>query len=89
MIDGIEEITFISEGFKAIVESDGVRNLVQEIAEGIQDRANANFGDDGFRADVKHLGYGGGRWGAFISSTNRRAAQAEAEDKVLTRAVQS
>ena len=88
-MDGIEEITFISAGFKAILESDGVRDLVQDLADGICDRANANYGRDGFQTTVKHLGYGGGRWGAFISSVDRRAAQAEAEDKVLSRAIQS
>lgn len=87
-MDGIEEITFISEGFKAILESEGVRDLVQDLADGIRDRANANYGGDGFETTVKHVGYGGGRWGAFISSTNKKAAEAEAEDKVLTRAIQ-
>lgn len=88
-MNGIEDITFISAGFKAVLESDGVRDLVQDLADGIQDRANANYGGDGFQATVKHLGYGGGRWGAFISSTDARAARAEAEDKVLTRAINS
>lgn len=88
-MDGIEDITFISAGFKAVLESEGVHDLVQQIADEIRDRANANYGGDGFESTVTHLGYGGGRWGAFISSTDKKAAQAEAEEKVLTRAINS
>ena len=44
MIEGISDITFNSAGFKAILESDGVRDLVQDTADGICDRANAKIG---------------------------------------------
>lgn len=86
-MEGIEEINFISAGFKQILESDGVRDLVQDVANGICERANANFGGDGFAVNVRHLGYGGGRYGAFISSVDESAARAEANDHVLTRAI--
>lgn len=86
-MEGIEEINFISAGFKQILESDGVRDLVQDVANGICERANANYGGDGFAVNVRHLGYGGGRYGAFISSVDENAARAEASDHVLTRAI--
>lgn len=86
-MEGIEEINFISAGFKQILESDGVRDLVQDVANGICERANANYGGDGFAVNVRHLGYGGGRYGAFISSVDENAARAEANDHVLTRAI--
>lgn len=86
-MEGIEEINFISAGFKQILESDGVRDLVQDVANGICERANANYGGDGFAVNVRHLGYGGGRYGAFISSVDENASRAEANDHVLTRAI--
>lgn len=81
------EIVFNSAGFKEILESEGVRELVQDTAQEIADKANENYGGDGFEVKVQHLGYGGGRWGAFITSKDNKAAQAESEDKALTRAL--
>lgn len=88
-ISGIENIQFISSGFKAVLESDGVKELIEDTANEICERANANNerGGEGFKVNVTHLGYGGGRWGAFISSADNKAAQAESEDKALTRAI--
>lgn len=85
----IENIIFNSPGFKEILESDGVKDLVTETANEICERANANNerGGSGYAVEVKHLGFGGGRWGAFISATDNKANQAESEDKALTRAV--
>ncbi len=81
------EIVFNSAGFKEILESEGVRELVQDTAQEIANKANENYGGDGYEVKVQHLGYGGGRWGAFISSKDNKAAQAESEDKALTRAL--
>ena len=81
------EIVFNSAGFKEILESEGVRELVQDTAQEIANKANENYGGDGYEVKVQHLGYGGGRWGAFISSKDKKAAQAESEDKALTRAL--
>lgn len=81
------EIVFNSAGFKEILESEGVRKLVQDTAQEIANKANENYGGDGYEVKVQHLGYGGGRWGAFISSKDKKAAQAESEDKALTRAL--
>jgi len=82
-------IKFISQGFKEILCSDGVKNLVTEQASIIQDRANANNsrGGKGFDAHVWMGGYGGGRWVGSVTTTDRKSKIAEAEDKALSRAV--
>jgi len=82
-------LEFISEGFKEILESEGVRDLVQETADGIRDRANENNtrGGDGFASNVILGGYGGGRWIGFVKSTDDKSAIAESEDNALTGAV--
>ena len=82
-------LEFISDGFKQILESDGVRELVQETADNIKDRANANNarGGQGFESNVIQGNYGGGRWIGFVKSTDRESDIAESEDKALTGAV--
>lgn len=83
------KIKFNSQGFKEILCSDGVKNLVTEQTSIIQDRANANNrrGGDGFDAHVWMGGYGGGRWVGSVTTTDRKSKIAEAEDKALSRAV--
>ena len=82
-------LEFISDGFKQNLESDGVRELVQETADNIKDRANANNtrGGQGFESNVIQGNYGGGRWIGFVKSTDRESDIAESEDKALTGAV--
>lgn len=79
-------LEFISEGFKEILESDGVHDLVQETAESICDKANGNNvrGGEGFTTSVIHGSYGGGRWVGFVKTTDKQSEIAEAEDKALT-----
>lgn len=83
------KIKFISSGFKEILCSGEVHDLVSQAAEQIQSRANANNtrGGDGFSADTWMGGYGGGRWVATVSAMDRAARIAESEDKALSRAV--
>lgn len=82
-------LEFISSGFKEILESDGVHDLVQDTANEICDRANANNnrGGEGFATNVIKGGYGGGRWIGFVKATDKESAIAEAEDKALSGAV--
>lgn len=82
-------IEFISEGFRQILLSDGCQKVVQETAQQIADKANANNarGGDGFETTVQQGGYGGGRWIAFVSASDKKASEAESEDKALTRAL--
>lgn len=83
-------IQFNSDGFREILQSDGVRTLVEETAHNIQSRANGNLADssDGYEVDVISGGYGGGRWVGFVASADAAAAAAEAEYKALSRAVE-
>lgn len=87
----VENIQFNSAGFKALLESEDIRQLVEDTANGICDKANANNerGGQGFAVQVKHMNYGGGRWGAFVYAKDTKATQAESEEKALTRALNS
>lgn len=82
-------IKFISSGFKEILCSGEVHDLVSQASEQIQSRANANNsrGGDGFSANTWMGNYGGGRWVASVTTTDRASRIAEAEDKALSRAV--
>lgn len=80
-------LEFDSAGFRALLLSDGVKELVTDKTEEIAQRANANAGGDGFGTSVEVGGYGGGRWVGYVHSTTAAAFKAEAEDKTLSRAV--
>lgn len=81
-------IQFISSGFREVLLSQGCQEVVSSAADDIAARANANGNTDGFAALTIVGGYGGGRYVGFVSSTTPEAAQAESEDKALTRAIQ-
>lgn len=86
------EISFNSEGFKEILEGDGVKELVQDVTNEITKRANANAGFDGFEGDVMHSPrmskYGnGGRWVGFVRTKDSKGKADEAENKSLSKAV--
>ena len=89
MIKGITKIEFNSQGFKDILFSPGTKELVQGVANKIQAEANAGIQEDseGFSSNVVAGGYGGGRYVGFVTSTDKASAQAESEDKVLSKAV--
>ena len=82
-------IVFNSDGFRQLLLSDGVRDLVQSTAEEICDKANGNNtrGGEGFVVRTQVGGYGGGRYIAFVSSTDKNSFIAESEDKALTGAL--
>lgn len=82
-------IEFNSDGFREVLESQGVHDLVQEVTQDICDKANANNtrGGEGFAMNVMRGGYGGGRWIGFVKTTDKNSMIAESEDKALTGAV--
>ena len=89
-------LVFNSEGFRQILLSDGCKTLVEGTTETIRGKAVDNYAavtpkgvdaSEGIRANTQVGGYGGGRWIGFVSTTDEYAAAAEAEDKILTRAV--
>lgn len=90
--NGIQKIEFISSGFQEILKSEGTQQVIQETTDAIYRNAVANYtgssdnanAEVGIKADVKLKP---SRWVGFVSTTDNRAAAAEAEDKVLTRAL--
>lgn len=80
-------IEFNSEGFRQILLSEGCKDLVQSTTNEIADKANANYGGDGFLASTQVGGYGGGRWIGFVTASDKKASAAESEDQALTRAL--
>lgn len=86
---GTAKIEFISEGFRQILMSEGVRSLVQQTADDIKSRADANIMEEseGFSANVWPGGYGGGRWVGSVTTTDRASIIAESEEKALSKAV--
>lgn len=84
------KIEFISEGFKEILNSPGVKAEVTRITEKIQGQANANLHSErskGFAARVIKGYWGGGRWVGFVYTTDHATMVAQSEDKALSRAV--
>ena len=83
------KITFNSAGFKAILTSEGVKNLVTQTGERIKSEANSGIREEskGFSSKTWYGGYGGGRWVNSVTAIDYRANCAESEDKVLSKAV--
>lgn len=75
------KIEFIDAGFKAILLSDEVYNLVKTSGQTVAARAG-----DGFSAKTMK-GYWGSRWVSFVSADTAKARREEAEHKVLSRAI--
>ena len=78
-------LEFNSDGFRELLNSPEVEQLVLEHAQQIAERANSESGLDSFEA---HSLKAGTRYIAFAGTTDDASAQAEAEDKVLSQAVQ-
>ena len=89
MINGITKLEFNSDGFKQILEGEGVKNLVESSANKIKSEADGNVSGDstGFKVNTHIGGYGGGRYISHVNSTDLESAKAESEGKALTKAV--
>ena len=81
------KITWNSPGFKALLNTEGIHQLVEVVSQDIADKANSNYGGDGFQVTSKVGGYGGGRWIGFVTATDEDSMKAESEDSALTRAL--
>lgn len=89
----IKRIEFIDAGFKAILKSEGTRQVIQDTTDRIYQNVVANYNavtpdsvdaSEGFKSEVKQKET---RWVGFVFSTDSYASAAESEDKVLTRAI--
>ena len=85
----IEKIEWNNAGFKAIVNCENTRKLIDDYASGVEARANANApaNSKGFKKHTIKGYYAGGRWVSFVTSEDRAAAKSEAENKSLSKAV--
>lgn len=81
-------IEFISKGFKDILFSSGTKEVLQDTADEIRDRANMEV-PEGFESNVQAGGYGGGRYIAFVRTATNEAALEESENMTLTKAVRA
>ena len=78
-------IEFNSEGFKELLQSEGMRKLVSDNAKAIQQRAG---GDEAGYSEHEYMGgYGQGRWVGTVEAATEEARRDEAENKTLTKAV--
>ena len=73
------KIKFNSAGFRQLLNLGEVQSLVQSEADAIASQAG-----EGFRAHTRKAGT---RWIAFAGTTDEASCRAEAENKVLSRAV--
>lgn len=89
MANDIARIEFISQGFKEILLSDGVGELVANTTERVCEECNAlnDRGGEGFESATFKGDYAGGRWVGYISAIDKEARQAASEDKVFERAL--
>lgn len=81
------KIVFNSPGFKQLLNTDEIHNVVEEVSHHIADQANSNYGGDGFQVTTQIGGYGGGRWIGFVTATDKESLKAESEESALTRAL--
>ena len=67
------KIQFISKGFREILVGAGTKDVVTQVTNNIQSRANGSVGEDseGYSANVWMGGYGGGRWIGSVTTTDR------------------
>lgn len=82
-------IEFNSAGFREILCSDGVRDLVDGLAQDVKARADsaAPESESGYRVHTYIGGYGGGRYISSISTTDFASRKAEAEHNALSGAL--
>ena len=97
MAKGIAKIQFISDGFKAILQTEGTHQVVSEVTESIKQNCVANYAavsPDGVDADVFNTevkqataAQYKSRYVGFVSTSDPYAVAAETEDKIMTRAL--
>lgn len=97
MAKGIAKLEFISDGFKAILQTEGTHQVVSEVTESIKQNCVANYAavsPDGVDADVFNTevkqataAQYKSRYVGFVSTSDPYAVAAETEDKIMTRAL--
>lgn len=83
-------IEFDSKAFREILMSQKVADVLKDTGQRIASTATASIpyeGSNGYYCNVTRGGYGGGRMVAFVGGLDFLADLAEANQKVLTKAV--
>ena len=83
-------VEFNSDGFRQLLLSGEVKDLISGHVDAIKARADASLNgaeSQGFNAKVEQGNYGGGRWVGFVGTSDLATVVAESEDKALTKAV--
>lgn len=78
-------VEFSSEGFSALLKSEGVRSLIESHTNAIKERADGYISGEsqGFNANTKLFN----RWVGLVGTTDMATMIAESENKALTKAV--
>jgi len=84
-MSGKVRIELDHDGIRQLLESQAVGNVCQAQAERIAERAGDGFGTD----RLWHANFGGGRIASSVVALTTDAKRAEADDKVLAKAVES
>lgn len=85
-------LEFKSEGFREILMSENMAQVCDTAGTRIAERATTMIpyeGSEGYSYGRARLNYGGGRMGGYVSCDDFLARLAEANQKVLTKAVNS
>lgn len=83
---GVTKIEFINEGFRDVLQSEGVKDLITDLTNQVCANANANYGGDGFKTNVV-MGSKAQRYIGFVYASDKESMIAESEDSALTRAI--
>lgn len=97
MAKRIAKIEFVSDGFAAILQTEGTQTVVSEVTENIKQNCVANYASispegadtDVFNTEVKQATAAQykGRYVGFVSTSDPYAVAAETEDTIMTRAL--
>lgn len=74
---------FIDQGFRALLQSSGIRGEVQRVAQGICDRA----GEGHYCEVMIGRSYNAERWLGFVGCKTHEAMRRQATEKTLSQAV--
>ena len=82
---GLQKIEINPDGIKAMFQSDGLRQVMEQQTERVVDEANANGNCDGFVGQVV-MGQIG-RYVGLVRASDKQSMKAASEDKALERAL--
>ena len=82
---GLTKIEFNDSGIKAMFQSDGLRQVMEQQTDRITEEANANGNCDGFVGQVVMGRIG--RYVGLVRASDKQSMKVASEDKALERAL--